>query len=84
MQKPQQVSKEQVLEWLENPVTLAFKYFAQLSIEEIEGSRGLDVYIKGDPQATQENMAQLNGEYVVWQDVIEALEGEGLEEQIRD
>lgn len=77
MPKPSPISREQTIEWLENPVTLVFKEVALEYLEEIDRQRGLDCYFQGDPQKTQEAMAQLNGEFIAWTEVVEALEGLG-------
>ena len=84
MPKPTPISREQTIEWLENPVTLVFKEVAQEYIDEINNQRGLDCYFQGDPQKTQEAMAQLNGEFIAWSEVVEALSGLGGLEQDED
>lgn len=75
------VTREQVLEWIDNPVTLVFKQFAQQELEETLRSQGLGAYAPFEPQRTQEVLANLNGARDVWEDVVEALEGEGLMEE---
>jgi hypothetical protein len=68
-----------VIEWLENPVTLALKDYAQNEITVATESRGLDCYVAYEPQKTQENMATANAFYVAWGDIVEILdEGEAL------
>ena len=72
------VSRVQIVEWTENPVTLLFKAIAEKEREEYEGSKGLDCFHPFDPQRTQEMFANLNGCVDTWDLVIAALEGEGI------
>ena len=72
------VTRKQVLEWLDNPVTLVFKEFARQELDDTLASRGLDAFTPFDANATQELLAGLNGAQSVWLDVVEALNGEGL------
>ena len=78
MPKLMQVTREQVLEWLENPVTLVFKEFARQELENTITAKGLDAFTPFDAYKTQEILANLNGARDVWEDVTEALNGEGL------
>ena len=72
------VTRDQIVEWLDNPVTLVFKEFARQELEDTIISQGLDAYTAFDPHKTQELLAGLNGAKDVWEDVTEALNGEGL------
>lgn len=75
-----QVSKQQIIEWIENPVTIAFKHIAKYERDELMNNRGVDAYHPFEPQKTQEILAGLNGAVDTWDFVIEALEGEGWDE----
>ena len=72
------VTREQIVEWLDNPVTLVLKEFARQELEDTIISQGLDAYTPFDAYKTQEILAGLNGVRNVWEDVVEALNGEGL------
>ena len=76
-----QVTRKQVLEWIENPVTLVFKEVAKLELSETIQAKGLDAYHPFEPQRTQEVLAGLNGAEEVWGMIVEALEGEGIMEE---
>lgn len=75
------VTREQVLEWIENPVTIVFKKTAKLELSETIQAKGLDAYHPFQAERTQEVLAGLNGAEEVWQMVVEALEGEGIMEE---
>ena len=77
----QKVTREQVLEWIENPVTLVFKEVAKLELSETIQAKGLDAYNPFEPQRTQEILAGLNGAEEVWSMIVEALNGEGIMEE---
>jgi hypothetical protein len=81
MPKPTQVTRKQVLEWIENPVTLAFKEVAKLELSETVSAQGLGAYHPFQPERTQEILAGLNGAEEVWTLVVDALEGEGIMEE---
>jgi len=72
------VTRKQVLDWIENPVTLAFRENAKLELSETIQAKGLDAYHAFQPEKTQEVLAGLNGAEEVWQMIVEALEGEGI------
>ncbi len=76
-----EVTKEQVLEWIENPVTLAFKAVAEFEISENIAAKGLRAYHPFEPEKTQEILAGLSGAEEAWVEVVEALEGEGIMEE---
>ncbi len=70
------VSKQQVQEWAESPVnTYLIKLIEQYCLF-LNESRGINAYCPGDPQKTQEKLANLSGEYTAWGDVVELLKGE--------
>ncbi len=73
-----QVSKDQIRDWADNPVTLAFKKIASKERDETLAGRGVNAYHPFQPERTQEILAGLNGSMDTWELVIAALEGEGL------
>jgi hypothetical protein len=75
------ISKQQIEEWIENPVTIAFKHVAEYERDELMAGRGVDVYHPFEPTKTQEILAGLNGAVDTWDFVIGALEGEGWDEE---
>jgi hypothetical protein len=61
MKKPSPVTAEQVNEWIENPVTIAFLYQTWVEREEIVEMKGLNAFHPFQPERTQEVLANLNG-----------------------
>jgi hypothetical protein len=72
------VSRQQIEEWIENPVTLAFKATATYERDTTLAAKGLGAFHPFQPERTQEVLANLNGSVDAWDEVIAALEGEGL------
>lgn len=72
------MQKQQIVEWLENPVTLAFKETAELERDKIIDDGGLNAFFADDAHRTQEYLATLTGKGHVWEEIIATLEGEGL------
>lgn len=73
-----QITRQQIEDWLENPVTLVFKTVIEGRRQEMQDTIGEDCYHPFEPQRTQEILAQLSGSLEAWDTVIAALEGEGL------
>ena len=73
-----QVSRQQVEEWVENPVTIAFKALTEIERDDILNARGIDAFHPFDAQRTQEVLANLNGYADALDRQLAALEGEGL------
>ena len=76
--KPSPVTTDQVNEWFENPVTLAFLYQTRVEREEITEIKGLNAFHPFQPERTQEVLANLNGYADALDRQIAALEGEGF------
>jgi len=76
--KPSPVTPDQVNEWFENPVTLAFLYQTRVEREEITEAKGLGAFHPFQPERTQEVLANLNGYADALDRQIAALEGEGF------
>jgi len=84
------LQKEQVNEWLENPVTLFLLDEVKKELERIRRTPTSSCLIHGDPYKTHENIVGLEARESVWTDWQEFLEGnwdffeESYDEQIRD
>lgn len=61
------LKQEQISEWTENPVTIEVLKLIKSQLKEIEGSLGLECYVPGEPQKTQELLANLNGCWDSWE-----------------
>jgi len=73
------ISKQQVEDWLESPVTEALREFAESEVKSFEEERGLNAYVAYDAHNTQENMATANAGFVAWGDIVDILsEGDAL------
>jgi len=82
------------MEWTENPVTRDLHQKLTSHIEDLREAKG-ECFFPGDPQQTQERMAELIGRITAWEDLMALLEGdeeswdflemkEEDDEQIRD
>ena len=68
------VSEQQRTEWTENPVTLVLK---ELCEKERDDRPSLnDCLVFGDPQLTQENVLKNSWRELMWNTLIELLEGD--------
>lgn len=72
------VQKKQIIEWLDNPVTIAFKQAAEQERDGSLAEKGLGAFRPFEAHKTQELIAGFIGEAAAWNLVIETLEGEGL------
>ena len=72
------VQKKQIIEWLDNPVTLAFKAASEQERDKVIDDGGLNSYFANDAHRTQEALAELTGKGHVWEEILATLEGEGL------
>lgn len=70
------VSKEQIQEWVENPVTEALLHHCQDEIEAIKETPVDVCLIPGDAQKTQDNLVTLNTQRHDWELFQDLLEGE--------
>ena len=75
----QLIASRQLVEWLSNPVTIAFKDIAETSRLEAELAKGIDVYHPFEPYKTQEVFANLNGVVDTWDLILEGLSKDGIE-----
>lgn len=70
------VPKELIREWTESPVTRNLLELFEEVAEDLE-TRGFDeVYHRGDPQRTQEELARRDGVLSAYADLIDALSGD--------
>lgn len=76
--------KEQILDWMDNPVTLKFLGLCEQEVEELNSVKGPDAYHPYEPQKTQEVMANLNGAIEALDRVIASLVGEENDEGERE
>lgn len=67
------VTREQINEWLDSPVTKAFRDECESTRDEIESGRGLNAYHPYEPQKSQEVLANLNGAWDTWDEVVDCL-----------
>ena len=76
-----QLTKDQLIEWTENPVTIVFRRIAETMRDEAESAKGVDCFHPYEPQKTQEVLAGLNAVADTWDNVVKALSKEGIEEE---
>ena len=76
------VSDKQIVEWRENPVTLALKELCESKQKEIENEPISDVLVFGNPQLTQENLIKIAWRALRCATTIELLDGEWSEMEL--
>ncbi len=67
------VSKEQIQEWVDNPVTLALKFLCMRELSNARDADAVDCLYAGEPQKTQENLLEQitkEREWVVFLDLL--------------
>ena len=69
------MKREQVNEWLENPVTEFLLDSVKAEVELIRKTSAADILVCGDPFKTHENAVNLEARLSVWSDWVEFLEG---------
>ena len=74
----QRISRKQILEWTENPVTILFREETEKERDEIFEVKGLGAFHPFDAHKTQELLAGLNGYVDALDRQIAATEGEGF------
>ena len=70
-----QISDQQRIDWLENPVTIEFKQIIQECLQEFLDDKGIESYHRGEPNKTQEALAEISGAIQAFEIVLEALGG---------
>ena len=78
------VTKQQIDEWTENPVTVALKELYRKDLTKILESPDTDCLIRGNPQASQENLIDQAAREVEIINVIDTLEGGWAKLEIDD
>jgi len=79
------ISRNQVEDWLESPVTEMLLDYAINERDVIAEGRGLNAYVANDPQRTQENMIAADAAWTTWNEIVEVLEeGEELFQEQED
>ena len=71
-----QISKEQIQDWTENPVTEYLAELLQDELEEIRQTPVTNALVYGDPQKTQENLVELEAREMAWADLTAFLTGD--------
>ena len=71
-----QISKEQIQDWSENPVTEYLAELVQSDLEEIQDTPVSSALFHGEPQKTQENLIGLEEREMAWAIMGEILKGD--------
>ena len=66
----------EIEEWTENPVTEALKGLLETHLQDLEQTPAEDFYHPGEPQKTQEILANLNGAIDTLKLVLDVLDGD--------
>ena len=74
--KSQRVSQKQILEWTENPVTLALVDKVSIELRKIMDTPAGECLVHGNPNHTHENLVNLETRAHAWADLYIALEGD--------
>ena len=69
-------SREQIVEWTENPVTIALKEQAALELEEIQKTSPTDCLFPGKPHKSHENLVELEVRERIWENWVALLDGD--------
>lgn len=70
------VSKEQIQEWAENPVTEELFHLVEEELKAIEETPITTCLFPGEPQRTQENLVDLDTRRYVWEAFQDILKGD--------
>ncbi len=70
------ISKEQISDWAENPVTLQILELCKQELEEIQRTSVIDCMLRGEPQKTQENLVELEARENIWGSWVALLSGD--------
>lgn len=71
-----QVSKEQIQDWTENPVTEYLAALLQEELERIQETPVVDTLVYGEPIKTHENLVNLEAREQAWSDLVMLLGGD--------
>ena len=75
-QKRQPVTKDQITDWSENPVTLELLEQCKLELQDIQDTSCIDCFFPGEPQKTQENLVELESRERFWESWVSVLSGD--------
>ena len=78
------VSKEQILEWIDNPVTIAAWTLANWECDRVLNTPVVDRLYRGNPQKTQEQLVEDAEKVVNWTAFVNILNGHFRSEFIND
>lgn len=70
------ISREQISEWAEGPVTEFLASLIEEEINSIKDTPITDCLVSGDPNKTQENLVELEARERVWLDVLDVLKAD--------
>jgi len=70
------VSKQQIKEWVDNPVTVALKFLCMRELNNTKDVTVADCIYRGDPQKTQERLIEQANKEDEWLVFIDLLQGE--------
>ncbi len=73
---------EQLLEWTENPVTIAFRAVAEDYRDRAASTDVDDFYHRGEAMKTQEMIAGIVAVVDTWDIVVKLLSKEGMQEEM--
>jgi hypothetical protein len=73
------INEQQVIDWTENPVTLALRELCERELEAIMSVPPSEYLIRDEPQRTQENVIENTTKQQEWETFIELLSGDWTE-----
>ena len=70
------ISKKQISEWTENPVTLKLLKLVEKELADIVATPVVDCLVFGEPDKSQHNLVELHTKAYVWVTLAETLKGD--------
>jgi len=70
------ISEEQVLEWTENPVTVALTELCRHELHLTEATPTNECIVYGEPHKSHENLIELDARAACWREWVMFLEGD--------
>lgn len=70
------VSKQQTVEWADNPVTLKLLDLCKTELSDIQETSITDCLIAGNPHKSHENLVELEARERVWESWVAVLSGD--------
>ena len=71
-----QITRDQLSEWTENPVTVGLRTLIQEQLDGIANTPISEALVLGEPQRTQDSLVSLAAIHIDYLDFIEYLNGE--------